>query len=210
MSPLFPWLLPDCWREGGRELWESFALPCRGTVWALSRGHLPSVGRSVAHGARGRRYPLQPRSQVRPAPPPVAASSLSGATVGGNPAVVALALQDQPGAVAVGRVTSLWKLYPYNRRTFRNAMETSGVRIQRKRLNAHWGIDIHRPNALAGIPPPAGVVAIWGSKNQCGHYGLTPAAPAPRLYSFSRKRPYKASSAQPTGSATLATLRAGL
>jgi hypothetical protein len=155
--------------------------------------------------------PSQPRSQVRPAPPPVAASSLSGATVGGNPAVVALALQDQPGAVAVGRVTSLWKLYPYNRRTFRNAMETSGWdKIQHKRLNAHWGIDIHRPNALARIEPLAGVVAIRGSKNQCGHYGLTPAAPAPRLYSFSRKRPYKASSAQPTGSASLATLRAGL
>ena len=97
--------------------------------WVLSLAVLAcrqSVGRSHRGDGAGV-APSQPRSQVRPAPPPVAASSLSGATVGGNPAVVALALQDQPGAVAVGRVTSLWKLYPYNRRTFRNAMETSGV-----------------------------------------------------------------------------------
>ena len=62
----------------------------------------------------------------------------------------------------------------------------AGCKIQRKRLNAHWGIDIHRPNALARIEPLAGVVAIWGSKNQCAHYALTSAS-ATALQLFTKK-----------------------
>ena len=99
----------------------------------------PAVSRSVGRiGAM--EQALHHHCRVHEFASPLTRSRLDSLSVAlwRDSAVVPLALQDQPGAVAVGRVTSLWKLYPYNRRTFRNAMETSGVRIQRKRLNAHW------------------------------------------------------------------------
>jgi hypothetical protein len=139
----------------------------RPTAQVGAVGCFPSTFRTEPGGAAGAMgQALRHRSRVHEFASPLTRSRLDSLSVAlwRDSAVVPLALQDQPGAVAVGRVTSLWKLYPYNRRTFRNAMETSGVRIQRKRLNAHWGIDIHRPNALARIEPLAGVVAIWAAK----------------------------------------------
>ena len=88
----------------------------------------PAVSRSVGRiGAMERA--LHHHCRVHEFASPLTRSRLDSLSVAlwRDSAVVPLALQDQPGAVAVGRVTSLWKLYPYNRRTFSNAMVRGGV-----------------------------------------------------------------------------------
>ena len=93
--------------EGGREGVSGKLRPTRcGVECCACPACLPSVGQSVARGTKAGVAVVQPRSQVRPAPHPVAAISLSVA-LWRDSAVVPTGNTRPAGSGVAGRVTSL-------------------------------------------------------------------------------------------------------